>query len=153
MSMVTLICPIHDYSIPHPHGINFAEGVPSTGIALGAVALFVLAWSFRKHDAMVDPTTELRRAAALPPLVKSSPPAATPVAVLPVASAVAALPTSDPSASAAPPSPSIVAKPSPPATASARPAIARDAPATKPAPRKAKASRQPLPFSADELTF
>ena len=28
MSMVTLICPIHDYSIPHPHGINFAEGVP-----------------------------------------------------------------------------------------------------------------------------
>ena len=27
--MVTLICPIHDYSIPHPHGINFAEGVPN----------------------------------------------------------------------------------------------------------------------------
>jgi len=140
---------------PEPSKIHWPKVALAlaSGIALGAAALFVMAWSSRTHDANADSIPAVRRVAAPPLPVQLPSRAATPAPVLTVASVEPSPPTAAPFVSVTPTGSIVGAKITPPPTASGRPDIASNLPATKPAPRKAKASTPTLPFSADQLTF
>lgn len=123
-----------------------------SGIALGAAALFVVAWSSRAHDAKADSMPVNRPVSPPPPPVQLPAPAATPAPVLTVANEEPSLPSVARNAWVAPTGP-VVATHNPPPTASARPDRAHNVSVTKPSAHRAKAPSPTLPFSADQLTF